>query len=73
MLVKCATRLAAYFHSSGLRSTFSRANWARPGRVRRETVIYLALTVALVALSISQRGHNGSCHAHDGAVFHCHD
>ena len=34
-------------------------------------LIYLALTLAVVALSISQHGLGGSCHAHDGAAFHC--
>ena len=36
-------------------------------------LFYLALIFTVVALSISQHGLGGSCHAHDGAVFHCHE
>ena len=38
------------------------------------TLIYFALVLATVFLSISQHGLNGvgSCHAHDGLVWHCH-
>jgi hypothetical protein len=34
-------------------------------------LIYLALTLAVAALSISQYGLGGSCHLHDGASFRC--
>jgi hypothetical protein len=38
------------------------------------TLIYFALVLATVFLSISQHGLNGvgGCHAHDGLALHCH-
>jgi hypothetical protein len=37
-------------------------------------LIYFALVLATVVLSISQHGLNGvgGCHAHDGLALHCH-
>jgi hypothetical protein len=37
-------------------------------------LIYFALVLATVVLSISQNGLNGvgGCHAHEGLAWHCH-
>jgi hypothetical protein len=38
-------------------------------------LIYFALVLTAVVLSISQHGLNGvgGCHAHDGLAWHCHE
>jgi hypothetical protein len=36
-------------------------------------LIYFALVLTTVVLSISQHGLNGGCHAHDGLAWHCHE
>jgi hypothetical protein len=38
-------------------------------------LIYFALVLATVVLSISQHGLNGvgGCHAHNGLAWHCHE
>jgi hypothetical protein len=40
-----------------------------------QTLIYFALMLATVVLSISQHGLNdvGGCSAHDGLAWHCHE
>ena len=36
-------------------------------------LIYLAVTIALVTISMSLHGLGGSCHTHEGTLFHCHE
>lgn len=47
----------------------------RRSHMAPRTLIYFALVLATVFLSISQHGLNGvgGCHAHDGLAWHCHE